>query len=271
MYSFGVEVRIIPFLSVFKKPFAYLIEIIDVTKIAIDERSVAYTKSIQKIAHDIKTPLSSIHLNLGALRIRLEEANLENNDIYFNDIDIMKSELDRVKNLTQHFLKFTNLEKPNLQALDFVSLVEKSISNFNQYLNNGLTIDTDFAPQIKNIWADPYQIEEVLNILIENAIDAVKAEGKIQIITNMAQDLMNTEKEFVQIEIIDNGLGISSENIEKLFDPYFTTKSEGTGLGLAIAKKIISDHGGEIEVHSRINLGTTFRFTLPLVKDEISK
>jgi two-component system, sporulation sensor kinase E len=92
---------------------------------------------------------------------------------------------------------------------------------------------------------------------------AEKTEGRISIVTEIIEDN-------VQIAITDNGKGISKENLEKLFTPFFTTKEKGTGLGLAIAQKIVDEHDGKIHVESEVGKGTTFYITLPLVKELVA-
>ncbi len=230
----------------------------------------AWSKSAQKIAHDIKTPLSSVALNLHSLQERLEKEKLADKAAIHDDIEIMKKELNRVGELTKSFLKFVDLEKPKFQVVDLKETVQHSVNHFKTFLNDQLSIETHFDEDAIETWADPQQIEQVFQILIENSIDALRGDGKIQISTVVFEPVDEPSQKMIQIEVTDTGPGIDSKDIEKVFDPSFTTKQDGTGMGLAIAKKTIEDHGGEIDVYSRKGLGTTFRFTLQKYNGENS-
>ena len=230
----------------------------------------AWSKSAQKIAHDIKTPLSSVALNLHSLQERLEKEKLADKAAIHDDIEIMKKELNRVGELTKSFLKFVDLEKPKFQVVDLKETVQHSVNHFKTFLNDQLSIETHFDEDAIETWADPQQIEQVFQILIENSIDALRGDGKIQISTVVFEPVDEPSQKMIQIEVTDTGPGIDSKDIEKVFDPSFTTKQDVTGMGLAIAKKTIEDHGGEIDVYSRKGLGTTFRFTLQKYNGENS-
>jgi two-component system, NtrC family, nitrogen regulation sensor histidine kinase NtrY len=245
------------------KIIAYLIEIKNYTRPILEERLEIWGKSIQKIAHDIKTPLSIIALNLKAIQIKLENQGLSNEGIT-DDINTAKNEIDRIKNLTKDFLKFVDLNNPSFQAIRHDEIIKTAIKKFKELFNEKLVIEYNNSVENKSIWADPRQIELVFNIMIENAIDALGDKGLISIETELVQDLKQIEKEMIQISITDNGAGIKSDLMPKVFEPHFSTKVDGTGMGLAFAKKIINEHKGNIEVHSKEKMGTTFKITLPL-------
>ena len=126
-----------------------------------------------------------------------------------------------------------------------------------------ITIVKNYNESIPLINADQRQLEQVLINILNNAVDAVKSRGEIAISINPAN---NNSIEGTEIKIKDNGIGIEKENIEKVFDPFFSTKlkSNGTGLGLSIAKAIVARHKGNISVSSSGNRGTAFIIFLPL-------
>lgn len=261
--QFNGELKAIP-LKIFRnKVIAILIEIRNYTQPIIDDRLKIWGKSIQKIAHDIKTPLSTIALNLKSIQLNLEKSGINNDDI-LKDIDAAKNEIDRIKNLTKDFLKFVDLEKPSFQVISVNEIILQSINRFDALTNEELKLDYSSNDLNKNVWADPRQLELVIHILVENAIDAIKGKGLIHLEYNLVQNLESKNEDMVQISITDNGSGIKKEIIEKIFEPHFSTKNDGTGMGLAFAKKIIQDHKGDIELHSREGFGTTFSFTLPI-------
>ncbi len=147
-----------------------------------------------------------------------------------------------------------------MQALieDSLKLVERQASEKN------IKIETRFTSQIDTVSVDPDRLNQVLLNLYLNAIDSMDAGGRLAIIIPNSQPTQNTE-----IKIIDDGNGISQEDLAHIFDPYFTTKTTGTGLGLAIVHNIVGAHGGKVTVESHPGRGTTFTISLPLkAKDE---
>lgn len=261
-FSFNGEIKIQPLKLIGNKVLAYLIELKNLTKPILDERAEIWGKSIQKIAHDIKTPLSTIALNLKAIQLKMEKEGIVNKEIS-NDIDVAKSEIERIKNLTKDFLKFVDLDTPNMQYIELNEIINSSIERFQHLIADNFKFDINLLKGKIFVWADPRQIEMAIHILVENAIDALQGSGLIAIETDLVQDL---EREFVLISISDNGPGIKREMIDKIFEPHFSTKKDGTGMGLPFAKKIIKDHRGELALESKIELGTTFMIKLPIYK-----
>jgi two-component system sensor histidine kinase HydH len=115
---------------------------------------------------------------------------------------------------------------------------------------------------VEELNLDPDRISQVLLNLYLNAIESMPAGGLLRVTLSS-----RTENKALEIEVSDTGCGISREDLSRIFDPYFTTKSSGTGLGLAIAHNIIEALGGQINVQSRMGQGTTFRITLPISKN----
>jgi signal transduction histidine kinase len=128
-----------------------------------------------------------------------------------------------------------------------------------------VTLSKKYAPDLPQVKVDAEQIKQVLLNMLLNGIQAIKGEGQIWIETRMVQvPTADTTESFVQIEIRDTGMGIPKENLEKIFDPFFSTRPEGSGLGLAISHQIIHEHGGFINVESEVGKGTSFKVHLPL-------
>ncbi len=261
--QFKGEIIITPFRTTFNYIYAYLIEIHDHTQPILNDRLQVWSRSVQKMVHDIKQPLSSVSLNLKALQMRLEQMEIENREDIRDDLLMMKNELEKVRQITNNFLKFVNLENPHFQWVDLEQTIRHSLERFSSLLNDGLQIELEFDAEVKTIWADPQQLELVLHTLVENAIDAMQGRGHIRVSTLLGRQLDDHFSRMVQIEIADNGPGIDPAIKDKIFEPFFTTKTDGTGMGLAIAKKIIEDHGGQIAVYSRKKMGTIVRITLP--------
>ena len=256
------ELSVTPLKSMLGYVYAYLIRFEDRTKVIQHERNLIWASTAQKIAHDIKTPLSIIQLNLSSLKARIEQEFIVKKRDYFSDIEMIQDEIKRITRLTKDFLKFSNLEKPNFQAVELKEIIESTKNNFSSYFGNGISIEIDIGKNAEYILADPNQIEQLLQIFIENAIDALNGNGTIRIKTEVVINYNNLSKESVCICISDNGSGIEEEKVARIFEPYFTTKSKGTGLGLSIVKRIIEDHGGKIKIEKNKNMaGTTSNIT----------
>ncbi len=268
------KIGVTPFVSPLKLVRSYLVEIKESADFASNGRLQSWSNSVRKIAHEIKTPLASIALNLKAFEMRLGEllndkisaAEQEQLD---DDIKTMRLEIKRIEQLTKSFINFTNLEKPNLQIVNVRQMLEHAIGGFNAFTNARQQIQANLDPQYNEIWADPQQIGKVLQILIENAVQALNGMGVIEISTAMAQYLDKPFVSFLEFEVADTGPGIASTDHEKIFEPFYTTKKEeGTGMGLPIAKKIVEEHGGKIGLHSRPGFGAVIRFSVPLYEEK---
>ncbi|MCB0284718.1 MAG: HAMP domain-containing histidine kinase [Calditrichaeota bacterium] len=259
----NIKINIEKIKSIFNKPIAYVIEAEDISEPIHSDRAKVWSKTVQKMAHDIKTPLSSVTVGLKTLQYQLEAENLQNRDTIFNEMHIMRSEIERVREMTRNFLKFTNLEKPNYVLADLHDSIRRSLDRFRDYLNNDIELKSVFDTRIKPFLIDSVQLELVFNILIENAIDAMKGKGLLNVQTSIIENVFHELSDLVEIQFTDNGSGIPKEIQNRIFEPYFTEKEDGTGMGLAIAKKIIEDHKGKIGVYSSGQLGATFTVTLP--------
>ena len=264
------EISVQPYKYILRKGFNYLVVIRSAGISLNSDKIHTWSRAVQKMAHDIKTPLSTVSLNLKVLQTRLGKIQLSEKEKIeiSDDIKMMRTELDNIQVMTKNFLKFSNLDKPHFQAFNIQTVIEEAKNKFQAYITEDLVIEVIIDKDVKPIWADPQQIEMVFTILIENALAAVKGRGLININISPVQYLENIFSESLEIEVADTGPGIKEEDKKRIFEPYYSTKSEGTGMGLAIAKKIIEDNGGIIEVHSRQNFGAVFRFSLPVMKEE---
>jgi nitrogen fixation/metabolism regulation signal transduction histidine kinase len=168
---------------------------------------------------------------------------------------MISSEVGRIRDLTKSFLQFASLENPNLQTVNIKDVIEQSLLQFKTYFNNGIKLEISFHSDNDTIIADPQQLQQLFHIIFENAIDSMGIDGIIEVKT-LKRSVSKVVQE-IDVEITDNGLGISTEDMNKIFEPYFSSKKDGNGMGLAIAKKIVEDNGGTIKLYSREGLGTT--------------
>ncbi len=262
---FNGEIVVTPFTSSIGFTYAYLIQVIDHTEPITADRIKIWSSTIQRIAHEIKTPLSGINLGLDTLSYNLERENSK----YVKSISLIQKEVDLIKNLTKNFLIFSNMEKPNLSELDLDYLIFESLDVFNTYFTSGIKLK--FSPSNYKVAGDFNQLKQLFHVVIENAIDACEGVGEIEIKTVKAEaegnetvsignndkvGMRNIKTGRIKVIISDTGEGISDEKLSRIFEPYFTTKKDGTGIGLAIAKKIAEDHDGKIEIESELGVGT---------------
>lgn len=265
-----IEILVKPYKYIFKRGLNYLIVLKSANKQSHSDKIHTWSRAVQKMAHDIKTPLSTVALNLKVLQTRLEKIKLSETEQQelTDDIKMMRTEMDNIQTMTKNFLKFSNLDKPHFQAFNILPIIEEARSKFLVYINEDFNIEIFIDKDVKAVWADPQQIEMVFTILFENSLAAMRGKGLINVNISAVQYLDNIFSESIEVEVADTGPGIKEEDKLKIFEPYYSTKSEGTGMGLAIAKKIIEDNGGLIEVHSKPNFGAVFRFSLPVMKEE---
>lgn len=206
------------------------------------------------ITHELRNPLTAIR---GFAQLLNEKASPQDKQLF----DIMLSEIDRMEQLVQDFLQLSRPKEPKFEPICINQVVEKLYSlTKNQCKKNNIQFTPELKSNLPQILADDNQITQLLLNLIRNAMEAVsdREPGIISIKTDLAP-----KHDGVVIQVTDNGQGISPENLDKLGMPFFTTKEYGTGLGLAVCYTIVKQHGGTIQVDSKLNEGTRFKIFLP--------
>ncbi len=209
------------------------------------------------VAHEIKNPLASIK---GAADILAEDLAPGSPKQEF--ADIMKKEIQRLNGTVQGFLDFAKPQpyKFSLEKLDEI-LVSTLKQMKPQIASASLTLESDIQDSDGLVRADPQKLRQVFINLILNAISATPPGGKVTVALGQR---MENHKKLWQVSFSDTGSGITRENLERIFEPFFTQKSTGSGLGLAIVKSIIEEHDGRIEVASEPGRGSTFTILLPV-------
>lgn len=211
------------------------------------------------VAHEINNPLGVILGYAGYI-----EGKMSSDDPNYNYIHEIKRESKRCKKIVQDLLSYARTPRPQLELINLCELL-KEIVDFaaNHTDMRNVTIHTDFAQKIPNVMLDGDQMRQVAINLILNAGGAMPKGGELHISAEQV------DERYVRISFKDNGCGIPSENLEKIFEPFYTTKERGTGLGLAITRQIIEQHHGEISIKSEQGCGTTVMLLLPFVPDEL--
>jgi signal transduction histidine kinase len=168
--------------------------------------------------------------------------------------------VDSLNDLLVEFREFARLPMPRLQSVRFREVVEE-VADMYANLSTAVTMDFSHVSEDSIIRADPAQIKQVLANLVRNAIQAMPAGGEVSI---RSATVHKENRRFCRIWIKDSGKGISEEIRSRVFEPYFTSKSDGVGLGLAIVERIVFDHDGNIWFETQEGVGTTFIIDLPL-------
>jgi signal transduction histidine kinase len=215
-----------------------------------------------RLAHEIKNPMTAIGTFIQMMPKK------HNDEEFRRDFhQIAMEETNRVNNLVTELLDLVKTSEPHFELNDLHILIDKMILLVSPQSNaKRIRITRQFDSDIGQVWMDTEKMKQTILNLLANAIDFVPEGGKIKLVTRHVKE--KGKSSFVRIEVQDNGLGIPRSMIDKVFDPYFTTKHKssmhkGTGLGLFISHQNMQDHGGTIEVNSKVDEGTTFILTLP--------
>jgi len=216
-------------------------------------------KMVAEISHDLKRPLTNLK---GTLHI-LQKRNANNPEVQ-EFCSTAQAEIDRMVQLTREILDFSNPKKYGLVSKDLSQLIEKAVALLQRdFANKKVKLERHYQPDLPEVLVYESEIlETILNILL-NALESVSVGGRIEIRLEKV-DRADKGGRFSRISISDTGVGIPSENINRIFERYFTTKEGGTGLGLAVVERAMIAHGGFTEVESQPGMGTAFRIHLPL-------
>jgi two-component system sensor histidine kinase AtoS len=206
------------------------------------------------IAHEIRNPLTSINILIHSLRERLPSENSQQ-----EDLKVIEEEIHRMDEIVDQFLRFAKPASPFLEKTDVLSIVEETLQLLRpQVEKQRIVVEKEFQA-LPMIQMDPEQMKQAMLNLLLNAIQAMPEGGQL---TLKGQN--SKEGQWIHLSIEDSGMGISPEDIDKLFDPFFSTKEGGIGLGLSITHRIIDQHHGKIEVESIPERGTIFTVWLPI-------
>lgn len=216
------------------------------------ERLAALGKMAAGVAHELRNPLSSIK---GLALLLQSHYNKDDGDR--ETTTILVQEVERLNRSISELLDYARPQKLRKEAVDLRKLVHKAVSLIRIDAETaGIALTTFFEEGLPMVYADEDKLNQVLLNLLLNGIQAIKEGGHLDIRVGA------TDRK-IEIVVIDNGCGISEEDLGRVFDPYFTTKPEGTGLGMAMSAKIIEEHGGEIHLQSILGEGTSVIVEIP--------
>ena len=224
------------------------------------ERVAAWREVARRLAHELKNPLFPLQITVENLLRAREHNPAQFEEVFKESTTTLLAELANLKNIISRFSDFARMPAPQLQAVDLNAVVRSVTNLFSaQFRAPGkppidlqLNLDNALAP----IQADSDLLHRAVQNLLLNAMDAMPSGGTLIVRTE------NTNGG-ARLLVTDTGKGLTHEECERLFTPYYTTKQHGTGLGLAIVQSVVSDHGGHISVASEPDRGTTFQVDLP--------
>jgi two-component system nitrogen regulation sensor histidine kinase NtrY len=252
----------------------FIVVIDDLTDLLQAQKAAAWQEVAQRIAHEIKNPLTPIQLSAQRLLRYLDRSAAANPLAKRTEFEklsaecagLIEREVQTLESLVDEFSQFARFPAARLASANLNSIVESALELFQGRLD-GIIVSTDLAGSLPSVKADPELIRQVVANLIDNAAESMEGSPirRLRVSTRTESD-----GDAVVIEISDSGHGISPEDKEKLFLPHFSTKGRGTGLGLAIASRIIAEHNGTIRVEDNMPAGARFLIRFPAAEVGIS-
>jgi signal transduction histidine kinase len=227
------------------------------------ERVAAWRELARRLAHELKNPLFPLQLTVENLvRARaLPEAEFD--EVFRESTATLGMEIGNLKTIIGRFSDFSKMPKPELEPIDAKDVVERVLSLYGSAAGQSeaqregkICFESDLAGKPMPLVADPELLHRALSNLVLNAMDAMPEGGTLTLSAKPLGDK-------IEIRVADTGEGLTPEECERLFTPYYTTKQHGTGLGLAIVQSVVADHGGAIAVESRPGGGAVFVIALP--------
>lgn len=225
-------------------------------KLVTSERQAAWSVMARKVAHEVKNPLTPIAISIADLQRSFEQKRPDFPQILAQSAKTVTEEIETLKRLLQEFSDFAKFPPPRFAPCLLSELFTDVKTLYARDVDEGRLTFTEEVREI-TLSADAGQIKQALINLIKNGLEAVDGQGQVRVAVNVTDSAL-------EIDVADNGPGLTAEQKANLFTPYFTTKAQGSGLGLTIVQRIASDHGGQITVDSLPGRGTTFRLLLPL-------
>ncbi|MBZ5704399.1 MAG: HAMP domain-containing protein [Acidobacteriia bacterium] len=224
------------------------------------ERVAAWRELARRLAHELKNPLFPLQLTVENLIRAREQTPEQFEEVLRESSSTLLAEISNLKTIISRFSEFSRMPQPQFQRVQLNEVVANVARLFQAQLRApdraAIDCQLQLAEPMEPIAADPELLHRAISNLVLNAMDAMPQGGTLQLRTRQQEDR-------AYVEISDTGTGLTPEECERLFTPYYTSKEHGTGLGLAIVQSVVSDHGGRISVQSQAGRGTTFVIELP--------
>jgi len=235
-------------------------------KLKRTERLETLSKMASVLSHEIRNPLNAMVVNMQVMERELNRPK-PGTDKLRHYLGIVNSEIQRVDDLVNNFLMVARPPKLDRKQIKIDQLIDDVIiSQQAEALNSGIRIKRQYSVTDVVLSIDEKKIRQVLVNILINAIQAMPGGGNVTIELDRLDSCEEDEFNWIVIRFQDTGKGIPKEQLGQIFDFYYSTKSTGTGLGLSVAQQIVEEHGGRIEVESKVSKGSTFLVLLPKIK-----
>ena len=235
-------------------PHGQVLVLEDLTELIKAQQLAAWNEAARRIAHEIKNPLTPIQLAAERV-LRRHQQGADVGPALEEGVGIIVREVETLKRMVDEFSRFARMPRPHPGEIDLAAMVQETAKLY-RGIKPGVEVEAHVPTDACRAWADPEQLRGALINLLDNAIEATSAPGRVEVRAAHCDGRL-------QLQIADTGRGIPDEAKEKLFLPHFSTKGRGTGLGLAIVHRIVSDHHGTIRVEDNAPQGTVFTIELP--------
>jgi len=246
-----------------KRRLGYVIVFDDLSDLLKAQKQAAWREVARRVAHEIKNPLTPIALSAERIQRHMDKGSRGegmSRAIIESCAATIHSAVETVRRLVDEFSTLARFPHSQLRASDLNQIVRRAMARFEGRLE-GMEVQLDLADGLPSVMADPEAIQRVVANLVDNAAESMKDSVVREI--RVSTTLLET-RDAVEIEVSDTGTGVSAEDKEKLFLPYFSTKARGTGLGLAIVAQILEEHGGAVRVEANHPVGTRMLVELPV-------
>ncbi|MGI8435557.1 MAG: two-component system sensor histidine kinase NtrB [Chthoniobacterales bacterium] len=235
----------------------------DAEKTIESERFNALTLLAAGVAHEIGNPLNSLHIHLQLMERTVNKLEPPVREELQDSIAIARAEISRLDSIVTQFLKAIRPSRPQLQPENVNTLVEEAVRFFAPEIEDrDIVVEQELRSDLPLLELDRDQMKQVFYNVIKNGFEAMKRRGILRIRTDM-------DPTHVTVSFTDTGGGMTAENLGRVFEPYFTTKTTGSGLGLLIVRRIVREHGGELSLESSEGQGLTIAIRLPYLDKRV--
>jgi two-component system nitrogen regulation sensor histidine kinase NtrY len=208
------------------------------------------------VAHEIKNPLTPIQLSAEHLLSVYKDKKGDFEETLFESTSYIIKEVENLRKIAKEFLEISKETALQKEAFDVKEVVNETIAPYKKILAGRIILKETYEGKDFIYVGDKTKINIALRNVFTNAVEAIGGRGQIEV-------RVSSEKDALTIEISDSGLGMDQQTLNRIFEPYYSTKEVGTGLGLTIAKKIVEDHEGKITAASKKDVGTKITISLP--------
>jgi two-component system, sporulation sensor kinase E len=227
------------------------------------ERFNALTLLAAGVAHEIGNPLNSLNIHLQLMQRQAAKLEGTARAELQDSIDVARAEINRLDSIVTQFLRAIRPTRPQMYAENINAVVEETVRFFaSEIKDRDIVVEQELRSDLPLLQLDRDQMKQAFYNVIKNSLEAIKSRGILRIRTDM-------DESHVLVRFTDTGGGMSAENLGRVFEPYFTTKTSGTGLGLLIVRRIVREHGGELAIESSEGKGLTLTIRLPYIDKRV--